>query len=291
MILSLVFISGKKTNFLVRVFAYFTVPVTLLPTVLWLNNFPAFKPSQSLVGYCYSVLQLYLPGLTVSLWVIAVLSFTINITLLQKLCSANCDCCLRQPRRNRFPRLRVCLELLFVMLAIMLPLLLFLTVCTVSIVGEETTIHSIFLRLDKYIKFVVSILSVPLALSFISYMILGVWFCKARRQIASGTMLKQIALFCTHILVTVVATLLFGFLFMEWFDVDGSGIGLMLVLTLLTLFPLCVFVYMRYTFIQRDVRYVGNLNRRDLHTAGLQTDPDSTRVSLPIVTWLHMLQS
>ena len=61
----------------------------------------------------------------------------------------------------------------------------------------------------------------------------------------------------------------------------------MLVLTLLALFPLCVFVYMRCTFIRRDVRYVGNLNRRDLHTAGLQTAPDSTRVSLPSDTAAH----
>ena len=132
-ILSLVFICLKKTNFLVRVFAYSTFPLTLLLMMLWLNNFAAFKPSQSLYGYCNSVLELYLPGLAVSLWIIGVLSFTISITLLQKLCSATCDCCLRQPQRNRLsPRVSVCLEVLFVMVAIMVPLLLFFFYCYYS---------------------------------------------------------------------------------------------------------------------------------------------------------------
>ena len=232
LILNFAFICRNKTNFLVRVFAYSSIPVLFMMVISWLDAFPAFKPEQPMVTYCFHVHLLYFPGLGMSLWIMIILSCTISIVLLVKLCSVSnaCDCCSRRDRS--FPRLKVCLEVLFVVLTIILPFLFiliyavtfWLMMAYANIPNEHYIVDTV-----EYVYFygwyIGFVLLVPLTLGFISDVILAVWFCIARRQVANlrrGAILKEIVLFFVHLLVTILATLFFSFLFMEMFDVDGG---------------------------------------------------------------------
>ena len=289
-ILSFVFVYRNKPNFLVRVYAYTCIPVTLILAAFWLNNLPALQAMPNLFGIqpCFKLHLLLTLLLPVSLWIIAILSCTISINLLQKLCNTYCDCCSRhrQPLCWRSSRVRVCLEILFIVLVIVVPLLIFAA-------AYGTEVNSVFFSgvlFTDTIFYVGFVMVVPLALSFISDIVLIVWFCKVRRQIARrGTMYKELVLFGIHLLVNVLATLLFSFfylLFNSQLTPEGKESAVMIVLTLLTLFPFCVHVYMICSSHTppRETRPAGN---RNLQTAGLQTVPPSTRVSLPTDTAGH----
>ena len=99
--------------------------------------------------------------------------------------------------------------------------------------------------------------------------------------------MKEIGIFLVHLFETILAGLVYISFYIY---VQAEAIGLSIVLTPLSLFPLCVFVYMRYSFgtPPREDRCEGN-NRYDIQTAGgeLQTAPPSTRVSLPSDTTEH----
>ena len=98
--------------------------------------------------------------------------------------------------------------------------------------------------------FAIPVLLAPLILGFISDSILLTWLCIARRQIVrAGTILKEVFLLCVHLTVIVLVGLLFIYFFIDLlFDLDiGVGIGAVLLETLLSLYPLCVFVYMKYS--------------------------------------------
>ena len=296
-ILSFVFVCRNKPNFLVRVYAYSCIPVTLILAAFWLNTLSLFRANWFLEEYCRE-LHLLLTGLLpVSLWIIAVLSCTISINLLQKLCNTYCSCCSRhrQPSCWRSSRVRVCLEILFIILVIVVPLLIFTAIYGTEIYVINSVPHSdIFYTLELitcYSFWVGFVMVVPLALSFISDIVLIVWFCKVRRQIARrGTMYKELVLFAIHLLVNVLAALLFIFFFLVYLPsqrkLDGSESAVTIILTLVSLFPFCVHVYMICSS-----RTPGRENRPAricyLHTAGLQTAPPSTRVSLPTDTAAH----
>ena len=297
MILSFVFVCRNRPNFLVRVFTYSCIPVTLILAIFWLNNLPVFNETEAWREYCGNICLLSPGLLTVLQWIIAVLSCTISISLLQKLCSTYCDCCsrCRQPSCWRNTRVRVCSEILFVILVVVVPLLIFGAEYGIEFYADidfEMKFEDFIDILDTitfynfYIGFVTL---VPLALSFISDIVLAVWFCKVRRQIARrGAIYKELVLFGIHLLVTVLTTL--QYIFFSWVPSqlthDGSGIAMMVVLTLLALFPFCVHVYMICSSRTppRENRPAGN---RNLQTAGQQTVPVSTRVSLPSDTAAH----
>ena len=61
-VLNIVLICQKKTTFLVRVFTYFSFAVTLFLGILWLNSIAAFKPGQSMIGYCRAMEWPYSKG-------------------------------------------------------------------------------------------------------------------------------------------------------------------------------------------------------------------------------------
>ena len=138
-------------------------------------------------------------------------------------------------------------------------------------------------------------LPIPFGLSLISDIILVIWLCVRRDHIARRRiMLKEIGIFLVHlfemILVGLVYTLFYKGPVNRMISGQAEAIGLSILLTPLSLFPLCVFVYMRYSFgtLPREDRREGN-NRFDIQTAGggLQTAPTSTRVSLPSDTAAH----
>ena len=291
-ILSFVFVCRNKPNFLVRVYAYTCIPVTLILAAFWLDNLPAFQANWE--DYCKELHVLLTELLLVSPWIIAILCCTISINLLQKFCNTYCDCCSRhrQPSCWRSSRVRVCLEILFIVLVIVVPLLLL-----AAIYAAELYVINPPLPLDilcilecitDYSSRVNFVMIVPLALSFISDIVLIVWFCKVRRKIARrGTMYKELVLFGIHLLMAILATLLLSFFYFYFVHLPGltpdeKKIALMMVLALLTLFPFCVLVYMICSSrtSSRENRPAGIANR-NLQTAGLQTAPDSTRVSLP----------
>ena len=302
-ILNFVFVCRNKPNFLVRVYAYTCIPVTLILAAFWLNNLPVlWKMSYGFWFQPCVALHLLLTGLLpVLLWIIAVLSCTISINLLQKLCNTYCSCCSRctQPSCWRNTRVRVCLEILFILLAIVVPLLIFAAIYGTELYVTNSLSFSeriyyihVFYRIS-YSSFCVGfVMVVPLALSFISDIVLIVWFCKVRRQIARrATMYKELVLFAIHLLVNVLATLLFIFFYLAYLVPpqlipDGNEFAATIVLTLLTLFPFCVHVYMICSFCTpgRENRPARIYN---LQTAGLQTVPPSTRVSLPTDTAAH----
>ena len=298
-ILSFVFVCRNKPNFLVRVYAYTCIPVTLILAAFWLDNLPVFwKKSYWFWFQPCAELHLLLTGLLpVLLWIIAVLSCTISINLLQKLCNTYCSCCSRytQPSCWRSSRVRVCLEILFIVLVIVVPLLIFAAIYGTELyvtfklpIDNVDTLNK--LTSITFYSFCVGFVMVqPLALSFISDIVLIVWFCKVRRQIARReTMYKELVLFGIHLLVAILTTLLFIFFYYlpSQLIADGNGFAVIFLIALLTLFPFCVHVYMICSS-----RTPGRENRPariyNLQTAGLQTAPPSTRVSLPTDTAAH----
>ena len=298
-ILSFEFVGRNKPNFLVRVYAYTCIPVTLILAAFWLDNLPAFQemPNKCWIQYCREMHVLLTGLLLVLLWIIAVLSCTISINLLQKLCNTYCSCCSRhrQPSCWRSSRVRVCLEILFIVLVIVVSLLIFAVLYGTELHVINSTssprILHIFGNITHYSSYVSLVMVVfcssTLALSFISDIVLIVWFCKVRRKIARrGTIYKELVLFGIHQLVAILATLLLSFFYLYFVHLklprDLKTIAVMIVLALLTLFPFCVYVYMICSSRTpgRENRPAGIANR-NLQTAGLQTAPDSTRVSLP----------
>ena len=144
----------------------------------------------------------------------------------------------------------------------------------------------------------VSFVPLTLGLSLISDTILVIWFCIRRNHIARRrVMLKEIGIFLVHLFESILAGLVY-ILFCIGPDeaiISGQAVGYVIsgqaeaiafsiLLAPLSLFPLCVFVYMKHILRipPREDRREGN-NRYDIQTAGggLQTVPPSTRVSLP----------
>ena len=132
-------------------------------------------------------------------------------------------------------------------------------------------------------------------LSHLSDILLVSWFCIRRDYIARRSlMLKEIKIFLVHLLETILVGLVYilfclgpvGHMISE----QAAAIAFPILLAPLSLFPLCVFVYMKYILRipPREDRNEGN-NRYDIQTAGegQQTAPTSARVSLPSDTAAH----
>ena len=277
-ILNIVFIIRKKTNFLMRVFVYLSISMTFLLGVYWFANIPAFKP-RLFWGICSANGTVITSSLPIPFINIAILSSSITIIFLHKLCGS-VTCCLRQPWRGPSAIQRTCLEALFVVISLVASVLPYI----LSRYSEGQVGVSVILT---------AVLGLPPAavlLGFISTTVLLVWVCCRRRHIArrGAIILKEIGLFLVYLVVTIAAFVVFCFQLFGHDIRERITLSIHVVaLTLLSLFPLCVFVYMRYSFCTpRENRQVGNLNRHD-QTAGLQTAPPSTRVSLPSDTAAH----
>ena len=303
-IMSLIFICRRKTNFLMRVFVYSSAVTTFFLGISWVYSVPAFKPGISMVEFCVNFFYLYVYGTPCLLLPAILLSCSFSFILLQKFCSVTCtcnNCCqCHQPQRNcLLPRsVGVCLEVLFIVVIIMVPMSFALTLYIANSVlfSENFSVLSIdgFTLYGPGSVFLI-FLPIPFGLSLISDIILVIWFCIRRNHIARRRrMLKEIGIFLVHLFETILVGLVYTLFYQGPVDRRISGqaaaIAFSIFLTPLSLFPLCVFVYMRYSFgtPPREDRREGN-NRYDIQTAGggLQTAPPSTRVSLPSDTAEH----
>ena len=258
-----------------------------------------------MVEFCNNIINLYIFGPQCLLLPAILLSCSFSFILLQKFCSVTCtcnNCCqCHQPQRNcLLPRsLRVCLEVLFIVVIIMVPMSFALTLYIANDVLLPVNYSDPFVLFSEYFMsyeiFFLFFLPIPFVLSLISDTILVIWFCVRRDHIAKRrVMLKEIVIFLVHLFESILAGLVYILFYLGPVEGMISGqaeaIGLSILLAPLSLFPLCVFVYMRYSFNTppREDRLEGN-NRYDIQTAGrgLQTAPPSTRVSLPSDTAAH----
>ena len=114
MVLNIVFIYRRKTNFLVRRIVYMTVITTLQLGALWLWSISAFKRDESMYNFCYQVRLVYISVAQSGLvWIIALLVCSIYFTLVTKLCG-----CFSR-RRPWSDRWRFHLECIFVMITLL----------------------------------------------------------------------------------------------------------------------------------------------------------------------------
>ena len=275
MVLNIVFICRRKTNFLVRRIVYMTVITTLQLGALWLWSIPAFKPDESMFNFCYQVRDVYISvAYGGGMWIMVILICSIYFTLVTKLCG----CFLR--RRPWSYRLRLLLECIFVM--------------TTLLVGFVFSVLAYYLYIGintiLYLTIFIIILVIPSALILISLMgnvVLTIWFCTLwRRQIARRRdVLKDIGIFFALFFFTLFV---FGLNVRTLFITPAIAITQIVLSSSLSCFPLLVFGYMCYSFRSRT-RHVRFANRADIETAGpgLRTAPPSTRVSLPTDTADH----
>ena len=173
MVLNIVFICRRKTNFLVRRIVYMTVITTLQLGALWLWSIPAFKRDESMFHFCYQVRRVYFSvaksGL---LWITAILVCSIYFTLVSF-----------SRRRPCSDRSRFLLEFIFVMITLL-----------VGLVFSVLTNFALYLTQQMIILVIPPVL---VLISFIGNVVLTIWFCTLwRRQIARRRdVLKEIGIF------------------------------------------------------------------------------------------------
>ena len=276
MVLNIVFICRRKTNFLVRRIVYMTVITTLQLGALWLWSIPAFKQDESMFNFCNKVKCVYISVANSGLmWVTTILVCSIYFTLVTKLCG-----CFSR-RRPWSDRSRFLLEFIFVMITLLPGLVL-------SVLGYYTYIAVI--NFAQYFRQI--IIFIPPALvviSFIGNVVLTIWFCTLwRRQIARRRdVLKEIGIFFALFFFTLFV---FGLDVCNVFFIITPPVVIAQIVmsSPLSCFPLLVFGYMCYSFRSRT-RHVRFANRAGIETGGLglRTAPPSTRVSLPTDTADH----
>ena len=289
--LNIVSICQKKTDFLMRAFIYETIPITVLLVIYWLNNIPAFftPTAASMEGFCNYMRNIFMgtQGTAGCLLIIAICGCSISIILLLKVCNTCCTCCTRRrPRRNQSMLQRVCLEVVLVVLLFVVPVLIYVVISIV--------LHSFcYVHLINIICVSIGILS--FFLSFITDFVLLIWVCPVNIQLQRQRRVavnKDIGIFWIHSLFAAIVSAVSFFndhLYM-YPDTCETHKVMLVLLTLIALFPLCVFVYIRYShhISTRELnRQARNLRRHGIQTAGIQTVPPSTRVSLPSDTAAH----
>ena len=268
MVLNIVFICRKKTNFVVRRMVYLTVITTLQLGALWFASIPAFKRDDLLYQFCVDGGILYMSAITSSLWMMSILFCSVYFNLVTKL--YGCSCCFS--RRQNY-----CLEFLLIMITLLIGLVF--GVFTHKIVTSISLIIDIDLDVAATCFF-----SLPVAIVMISVIgntsLICIWFCRWRRQIAIKR--RATAILVQHeIKVLKLLLFLIGyFVLHSWLPALGQTI----FETVMSLFPLLTFGCLCYSFCSRT-RHVS----ADIETAGpgLQTAPPSTRVSLPTDTAEH----
>ncbi len=274
MVLNIVFICRKKTNFLARRMVYLTVVTTLQLGALWFSSIPTFKrdPPISRYQFCVDGATLYLSAIVGSVWMMAILACSTCFSLVTQLCGCSCCFSRRLPWSDRSCFRKYCLEILLVMITLLIGLVFsVLTYKTIRLITDIDTASLYFFLLPIAIA----------AISMIGNIILIIWFytrlCIWRRQItrkkaAAALILSEIGLF-----KALLFLMFFYFMQSPWFSVLGQTI----ISSFISPFPLLIFGFLWYSFRSRT--------SADIETAdpGLQTAPPSTRVSLPTDTAEH----
>ncbi len=268
MVLNIVFICLKKTNFLVRRIVYTTVPTTLQLGALWLWSIPAFKRDDSWYQFCVDGGKLYLSATTSALWMTSMLFCSISFTLVTQLCG--CSCC-RLPWSDRSCfRLEAFLVTMTLFIGLVFGVLTY-NIITIRMITDIDTVALYFFLL-------------PFAILMISLIgniiILYIWFCTlrrrqiTRRQTEAALVVSEIKFlkFLKPLLLIHVGY----FISSPWF----TPLGRTITATFISPLPLLFFGGLLYIFC----------SRRNIETTpgpGLQTAPPSNRVSLPTDTAAH----
>ncbi len=267
MVLNIVFICRKKTNFLVRRTVYLTVVTTLQLGALWFSNIPTFErdPYISRYQFCVDGATLYLSATIGSIWMMSILACSTFFSLVTQL--YDCLCCFSKKLCFR----NYCLEILLVMITLLIGLVFSMfTYKTVRLITDIDTASLYFFLLPLVI----------VAISWIGNIIICIWFCTRlyiwRRQItrkkaAAALILNEVGF------LKLLLALIICFMPSPWFSVIGQTI----VLPSISPFPLLMFGCLYYNSRSR--------NRADIETPdpGLLTAPPSTRVSLSTDTTEH----
>ena len=257
LVLNIVFVCRKKTNFLVRLFVYSSVATTLV-VALSLAIIILLRPTTMA---CVGIVVINF-GLAYTAWIIVVTSCTAYSTLLWKLCAQTCSCCMRRQSCcvNRTPKQQVIMEVVLVLVTIVLPI----PVVLGDILGRLSS--GLFI-LASY-SAVVLFFAIPvMLLTLIGYVILLVWFCVRRRLIAKrrGTaqtiLVKELVMWFMYFIVNILV--IANFVIYVFILSAPSRIGLIIVITILTLYPYCVLVYMFYSFRTKRARHVDNRIQED----------------------------
>ena len=282
-ILDVVFICCKKTNFLVRLFVYLMVATTIehvsdWPKVYIIILIQCDESVPTAIFLLHVILLFY------CLWVKAVIACSISVMLMKKLYNYTCGSTLTYAScwRNQINSHPKCMEAIIVTVLFGLPVVPTIITATIGI-----------LSLIPNIILVAVVTSIPVFLSLLGDVVLLIWFCWLRRRritrIRTGTILKEMSLFFL---------LLFAIPLMWVINLYLSPNQFMVVMTILSVFlailPYLLLLYMCLSFrirsSTRQVRITRSENRNlriNPRTTGLETAPPSTRVSLPSDTADH----
>ena len=281
LILDVVFICRKKTNFLVRLFVYLMVATSFeIGSACLYGTFFICQGGQP-DPYMYTNLDFVIAVYCVG--VEAAIASTINVTLMINLytytCGSSSNTC-ASCWRNRMNSYLKCVEAIFVTFLFGFPVL-------IPIVNN-------FNNLIILCIFVVTF--IPVLPNLLCNVVLLIWFCWLRRRrvarVRTSTVLKEMALFYLLLFTTI---LVWAFMFLSTLS---DTMLILLLLTVLSVFigilPYLLLLYMWLSFRSspRQVRIARDENR-NVHInpgttgPGLETAPESTRVSLPSDTAEH----
>ena len=241
LVLSIVFVCRKKTNFHARLFVYLSVATTLLVGLGLVMSIP------ETCDYVH-VLKLINSGLGYIAWIANVLIFTAYSTLLWKLCAQTCSCCMRrQPCCvNHTPKQQVILEVVLVIVAFVLPI-------------PFVIVYLLIFSGPIFVVFPAATL-----LTLIGHVILLVWFCVRRRLVArrryAVLFVKELVMWSMYFIVNILHiayVALHAYVLLQNYRKE-IRIGLIIVTTILALYPYCVLGYLLYSFRTKRVQNVNN---------------------------------
>ena len=260
LVLNIVFVCRKKTNFLTRLFVYLSVATTLLVglSLVW-----------SILEPCsnnFIFIGVNVGGLVYITWIATVLSFTAYSTLLSKLCAQTCSCCMRrQPCCvNRTPKQ---LEVVLVLVTIVLPIPLVLGIVGVAFENlVSPTVNVLAIIIDSIGGPIIYGASpAGMLLTLIGYVILLVWFCAQRRLIArrrcAVLFVKELVMWFMYFIVNILDiayVALYFYVMLSQNYRKEIRIGLIIVTTIATIYPYCVLGYLLYSFRTKRVQHAYN---------------------------------
>ena len=279
-ILDVVFICRKKTNFLVRLFVYLMVVTTIELVSVWPNTYGRILIQCDESLPMPRTFVLFNVGVIFyCLWVQAVIACSISVMLMKKLYNYTCGSTSTYAScwRNQINSHPKCMEAIIVTVLFGLPVVPTIITATIGPIILSSIIYIIVL-------IVVSI--IPVFLSLLGDVVLLIWFCWLRRRrvarIRTRTVLKEITLF--FLLLFAIP--------LTWVFLSHNMVVSTILSVFIAILPYLLLLYMCLSFRSstRQVRITPGENRH-LHInttgPGLQTAPPSTRVSLPSDTADH----
>ena len=283
-ILDIVFICRKKTNLLIRLFVYLMVSSTIELGSACLHNIIWILVSKQCFGYAidlFSIISSYCFCME------AVTVCFINVMLMTQI--FNYMCAIRSRLtcvscwRNQINSHQKCMKAIFVTVLFGLPILITIIyyVLLLLLSLSDYGYHPGLLTILSCLQFLIVI---PLILNLLCNVALLVWFCWLRRRGVAGVIsrkvLKELALF----FLLLFATLLY------WVFIILPHLVELAIFIAILPYLLLLYMWLSFRRSMRQVRITHGENR-NLHinprTTGLETAPQSTRVSLPTDTADH----